>query len=102
MVATVAKLAEHAKIQQPTEGYSLLSAVLAIREKTLGPDHPDVAATLDILADLHTYHSVTDKQNFQRAEAIPLYERALGIRQKTLGPDHVDLTATLNSPRGPL
>ena len=35
------------------EAATLLNDALAIREKTLGPDHPAVAATLNNLAVLH-------------------------------------------------
>lgn len=35
------------------EASALLNDALAIREKTLGPDHPAVAATLNNLAVLH-------------------------------------------------
>ena len=57
---------------------------LAIREKTLGPDHPDVASALNNLASL--YH----KQG-RYAEAEPLYKRSLAINEKALGPDHPDV-----------
>jgi tetratricopeptide (TPR) repeat protein len=56
----------------------LAQRVLAIVEKALGPDHPDVAALLDNLAGL--YHQ---KGDYARAE--PLYQRALGNREKALG-----------------
>src|SRR5262245_47854217 len=59
----------------------LAQRALAIREKALGPDHPDVAQSLNTLATLYS------KQGLY-AETEPLYTRALAIREKLLGPDH--------------
>jgi CHAT domain-containing protein len=55
--------------------------VLRDREKTLGPDHPDVVISLDYLAGL--YRSEADY-----VDAEPLDKRVLAIREKALGPDH--------------
>ncbi len=60
---------------------SYLMRALAIREKALGPDHPDTAQSLNNLAILY-------KNQGQYEQAEPLYQRALAIREKTLGPDH--------------
>ena len=54
----------------------LQQRALEIREKTLGPDHPDVAISLHKLAALYY-----DKGDYGRAE--PLYQRALGIREQS-------------------
>ncbi len=51
---------------------------LAIREKALGPDHPNVATSLNNLALL--YH----KQG-RYVDAEPLYKRALVIFEKASG-----------------
>jgi tetratricopeptide (TPR) repeat protein len=72
------------------EAELLYRRALAIREKVLGPDHPDVAASLNNLATL------LDKQG-KYDEAEPLYRRALAIRKKVLGPDHPDVAASLNN-----
>ena len=66
----------------------LYERALAIREKTLGPDHPATATALNNLATL--YASVG-----RFASAEPLYQKALAIREKTLGPDHPDMAASL-------
>ena len=66
------------------EAEPLYKRALAIREKALGPDHPDVAKALNNLAVLY------QKQG-RYAEAEPLYKRALAIREKALGPDHPDV-----------
>jgi len=54
---------------------------LAIDEKVLGPDHPEVATALGNLASL-----LQDKGDYAGAE--PLFRRALAIDEKKLGPDH--------------
>jgi hypothetical protein len=48
---------------------------MEIREKALGPDHPDVTASLEILADLYR---VTDRNK----EAETLEKRAAEILAK--------------------
>ena len=48
---------------------------LAIGEKTFDPEHPEVAASLNNLAELY-------RAQGRHAEAEPLYERALAIRRK--------------------
>ncbi|MCB8977790.1 MAG: tetratricopeptide repeat protein [Ardenticatenaceae bacterium] len=63
---------------------------LAIREKALGPDHPDTALSLNNLGAL--LDSMGDLP-----AARPFYERALAIREKALGPDHPDTAQSLNN-----
>jgi CHAT domain-containing protein/Flp pilus assembly protein TadD len=72
------------------EAESLYKRSLAIWEKTLGPDHPDLATLLDNLAALY------DNQG-RYADAEPLYKRSLVIHEKALGPDHPDLATSLNN-----
>ena len=69
---------------------SLYKRALAIYEKSLGPEHPDVAWSLNELALLY------DKQG-KYAAAEPLYKRALAIYEKSLGPEHPDVAWTLNN-----
>ena len=52
---------------------------MAINEKALSSDHPNVAHSLSSLAANY------DKQG-RYAEAKPLHRRALAIRKKVLGP----------------
>ena len=66
---------------------------LAIREKALGPEHPDVAYSLNNLAALYELQG-------RYAEAEPLYKRSLAIREKALGPDHPDVAVSLNNLAG--
>jgi tetratricopeptide (TPR) repeat protein len=61
------------------EAIPLAERALAIREKALGPDHPDVAVALINLAQLYESQS-------RYADAEPLYKRSLAIREKALGP----------------
>ena len=61
---------------------------LDIAERTQGPNHPDVAANLNDLAQLY---SELDKYD----EAIPLCERAIRIQEDSLGPDHPELAESI-------
>ncbi len=71
-----------------TEAEGLEQRALAIREKTFGPDHPEVATDLDNLAVL-----ASDQGRYGDAE--PLEERALAIRQKALGSDNLAVAKSL-------
>jgi hypothetical protein len=53
---------------------------LAIREKTIGADHPYVARLLNDLAEVYRAQGLY-------AEAELLHKRSLAIRENTLGPD---------------
>ena len=66
------------------------SAPLSIREKVLGPEHPSVAGSLDVLALLYR-----DTGRF--AEAEPLSKRSLAIYEKMLGRDHPNLAVSINN-----
>ena len=59
----------------------LYARALALREKALGPEHPDTAETLNNLALLQ-------RDEGDHAAARPLLERALAINEKACGPDH--------------
>jgi class 3 adenylate cyclase/tetratricopeptide (TPR) repeat protein len=63
---------------------------LAIREKALGPNHPEVAASVSNLALLYQHQG-------RYAEAEPLDVRALAIRENAHGPDHPDVAASVNN-----
>jgi len=68
----------------------LLKRSLAIREKALGPDHPDVATALNNLAELY-------RNQRRYADAEPPYRRALAIFERARGPDHPDVATVLNN-----
>ena len=61
-----------------SEAEPLLERALKATEQTLGPDHLNVAASLNNLALLYYCESKYDA-------AEPLYKRALEIREKNLG-----------------
>ena len=73
------------------EAIPLAQQVLAIEEKALGPDHPNVAVALNNLAELYTAQG-------RYADAEPLYKRSLAIYEKTLGPDHPDVAKAAEQP----
>jgi CHAT domain-containing protein len=73
-----------------SEAIPLAQHQLNIWEKVVGPDHPNVATSLNNLAGL--YH---DMGNYAAAE--PLYKRSLAIREKALGPDHPNVATSLNN-----
>jgi tetratricopeptide (TPR) repeat protein len=73
-----------------TEAQASLERSLAIREKALGPDHPNVAQSLHNLALLYYAQGAYDK-------AEPLYQRSLAIQEKAFGPDHPDVAASLHN-----
>jgi tetratricopeptide (TPR) repeat protein len=64
-----------------TDAKPLCERALAIFEKALGPEHPDVASGLNELAVLY-------KTQGQYTKAERLYGRALAIWEKALGPEH--------------
>jgi tetratricopeptide (TPR) repeat protein len=72
------------------EAEPLMHRALAIGEKSLGPDHPDVATLLDNLAALLTAINPLE-------EAEPLMRRALAISEKSLAPGHPDVAIRLNN-----
>ncbi|MFM7787551.1 MAG: tetratricopeptide repeat protein, partial [Microcystis panniformis] len=63
------------------EAEPLFLRSLAITEKQLGKEHPDVATSLNNLASL--YHS-----QGKYAEAESLYQRAIAICSEKLGENH--------------
>jgi len=72
------------------EAEPLQQRALAILERALDPDHPDVATSLNNLAML--YHG-----QGRTAEAEPLCQRALAIRERALDSDHPHVATSLNN-----
>ena len=72
------------------EAKPLYLRALHIREQQLGSEHPDVATTLNGLANFYRTQG-----KYEQAEE--LYLRALHIREQQLGPEHPDVATTLNS-----
>lgn len=96
---TAAEVAEFTRLGQKLErlrgqgkyeeAIPLAIARKRVAEKVLGPDHPGVAQTLTLLAEL--YYQTADY-----AHAGRLYKRALDIRKKVLGFEHPDVATNLN------
>jgi hypothetical protein len=70
----------HSALAAYGQAEQFFERALAIREKALGPEHPDTAASLSNLA-------APLREQRDLAGAWPLYERALAICEKVLGPE---------------
>jgi CHAT domain-containing protein/tetratricopeptide (TPR) repeat protein len=88
--ALAAKAAADALLQagKYSEAIPLARQVLAIREKQLGPDHPDVVYAIRRLATAYL-------QQGRLTDAEPLFRRALTIRENAFGPDDPDVAESL-------
>jgi tetratricopeptide (TPR) repeat protein/CHAT domain-containing protein len=75
------------------EAIPIVQEALELSEKAFGPDDPETASTLCVLAEL--YYSMGDY-----AKAEPLYQRALKIDEKALGPDHPSTARDLRNLAG--
>jgi tetratricopeptide (TPR) repeat protein/tRNA A-37 threonylcarbamoyl transferase component Bud32 len=87
LLDTIGQVYRALELSEPAE--PLLREALALREKELGPEHPDVATSLDRLGDL-----LWIRGDYAGAEAA--LRRALAIREKTLGPDHLAVADVLD------
>lgn len=79
--ARAARLSDQGKYR---EAEVLLRKALSRAERTLGPEHPDLAVALNDLAVCYKYLA-------RFLEAGPLYQRALRITERAHGPDHPDV-----------
>jgi tetratricopeptide (TPR) repeat protein len=79
----------HTRAAYP-QALPLFRDALAIRERTLGPEHPDTATSLNNLALLRQHQG-------DLAGVRPLFERALAIWEKALGPEHPETLTALNN-----
>ena len=70
------------------EAEALFQQTLSVLEMTYGANHPQVAAYLFNLAELHRNHG-------RYGDAEPLFQRSLAIREIALGRDHPDVVTTL-------
>jgi CHAT domain-containing protein len=75
---------------QYREAQQLAERALVLWEQALGPEHLEVAKSLNNLAILYWFRG-----NY--AEAEPLHKRALAIREKVLGPEHPEVAKSLNN-----
>ena len=83
-------VAAHRAQGRYAEAEPLIKRALAIDEKALGPEHLNVGAELDNLAQLY-------QEQGRYAEAEPLFSRALSISEKALGPEHPRVGNALNN-----
>ncbi|MBW4426848.1 MAG: tetratricopeptide repeat protein [Nostoc desertorum CM1-VF14] len=63
---------------------------LEATKKRLGEEHPDVAQSLNNLAELYYFQG-------RYSEAEPLYIQALALRRKLLGEEHSDVATSLDN-----
>ena len=63
---------------------------MAIDEKALGENHPDVATDMNNLAELY-------RAQGKYAQAEPLYKRSLKIGRKALGPEHLQVATVFEN-----
>ncbi len=69
---------------------ALARRAIAIREMAFGAGHPEVARSVNNLANLLV-------ESGDYVAARPLYERVLAIQERELGPDHLLVGKTLNN-----
>jgi len=75
------------------DAIALWTQALALTEKEVGPNHPETATGLNILAQLY--------QKFGRYEAaLPLFKRTLGIVELRSGRNHPDVAECLSNLAG--
>ncbi|MBD2429177.1 tetratricopeptide repeat protein [Phormidium sp. FACHB-1136] len=75
------------------EAEPLLQESLAIRREQLGDSHPDVAQSLNNLAELY-------RSQGRYKEAETLFQQALAIRREQLSDSHPDVAQSLNNLAG--
>ena len=78
---------------------SLYKRALAVQEKALGSDHPQVASHLQGLAHFYREQCTfpNDECQYANAKLEPLYKRVLAIQEKALGPEHPKVARSLNN-----
>ncbi len=91
--STISRCCSKPRTASPRRSRSCRRA-LAIGEESYGPDHPNVAESLNNLARL------LEATN-RLGEAEPLFRRALAIDEPSFGPDHPDVALRPQQSRGP-
>jgi serine/threonine-protein kinase len=72
------------------EAREKLTQALELRQKLLGPEHPESATTLQLLGHVNWWLG-----NYE--QALVESERALAVKTKALGPEHPETIAALNT-----
>ncbi len=88
LLDTIGRVYQQLELNEVAE--KLLREALAIREASLGPDHPEVGASLDHLGDL-----LWIRGDYPGAEAV--LHRALAIREKALESDPLAVADVLDN-----
>ena len=70
--------------------WRVTTTLRAILEKALGPEHPDVATSLNNLALIYVAQG-------HYAAAEPLYQRSLAIWERALEPEHPHVATSLEN-----
>ena len=83
-------LQKNGRYQEAKEQFT---QALALREKLLGPEHPESASTLKELANVSWWLGHYE-------QALAESERALALKTKALGPEHPETIAALNTSAG--
>lgn len=80
----------HRSLARHKKALEWLNKALVIREKVLGEDHPDLAATCDLIM-----RTLYDQGKYN--EALEWIYRAVAIQEKTLGKEHLETIHTYNN-----
>ena len=67
---------------------TLCTRALSIREKALGPEHPDVASPFVSASSGRKVRGPLGRDDGKFDEAEPLYTRAISIKEKSIGHEH--------------
>ncbi len=78
------------KIAQYEKALELYEKCLTIRLKTLGPEHPDVAASFSTIGNVCYKMAEYEK-------ALELYDKCLTIQLKALGAEHPEVASSYNN-----
>ena len=83
-------LQQQGELQQALDKYH---EALPVLEKTLGRNHPDLAATYSNIG-------VVFRQQAKYPEALDMYRKALEVDEKVHSPDHLSVADTKNKRAG--
>ena len=79
----------YAQLGKHADALPMWEDVLQVQVKTLGLEHPVVAATYSNIG-------VAYKEQAKYPEALDMYRKALAIDEKVHGPEHPDVASTYN------
>ena len=90
LLLTTTSVCVYDKMGEYSKALSYYEKALEIRQKTLPPNHPDLATSYNNIGLV--YYKMGEY-----SKALSYYEKALEIRQKTLPPNHPDLATSYNN-----